>query len=1138
MDDELLLADQQARRDVLDISRSFIVQAPAGSGKTELLIQRYLHLLAAVDAPEEVVAITFTRKAAQEMRQRVVGALHMARDGDVVSAPHQQITLQAAHKVLKRDADAAWNLLQLPRRMRIQTLDAFNAGIARALPVSSGLGGISRTVADAEMQSLYRQAATATLDWLGTRDAMHEVVASVLTHLDNNTAMYIAHLSRMLQSRDQWLALLGSGMHGEADHSDARHKLEQGIADVITGQLKRAQEKLPADIRAELVLLIDYAAGNLQREGKQDQPLVALHGGVDLPGCAVADRQAWQAIAQLLLTQKGSFRKTVTQANGFPAGDKGEKKSFYELLGRLRQLDGFAGVLQRIATLPPPQYSDEQWRVLISLLRLLPQAVGELRRIYAEKSVCDHIEVSLAAAAALGSAEQPGEIALQLDYRIRHLLIDEMQDTSLRQYHLLEQLVAGWTPGDGRTLFCVGDPMQSIYRFRDAEVGQFLLARDHGIGSVQPEFRILRQNFRSGEHLVHWFNTVFSQVMSTQDDITAGAIAYAKSVPVVAHAGKGNAKLHPLIDYSAAAEAKFSADLIGKCLAEQPHDSHAVLVRSRTQLDNLLTELRSLGIAYQAVEIDRLTDLPEIIDLLALTRALCHEGDRSAWLGLLHGPLVGLLWKDILALVVNDSHGTVVELMTSSERLNSLSGDAVKRLQNFNMTLGGLRGCVAAESLRERVERSWFALGGPGLLCNDDQLANVYQYFDVLEKLETAGTLADISELESLLDQERVSSIAGSDCKLQIMTMHKSKGLQFDHVYLHGIGRGTRASQKSVLSWLTVPDSQASDMIISPIGPRAALEHDPLHQFIEVTEKDKQQHELDRLLYVACTRARKTLHLIANVMSSSSGEKLRGASAGSLLQRLWPAVAPEYERVFAERAKHLAAQPENAEAKFRQPACRRSHSPWQHAAAPDLPLPPGVSGRVTENTEDTEDTEDTEQKVPFYWVGSRARHAGTIVHRWLQQMATSGDSMVAGNVLQRQQTSARWARQLGVSEDEIDAVCTRVSRALDGILSDPKGRWLLQGEGQSELPLTGLWNGQVVSIVIDRVRVDEHGTHWIVDYKTSTHEGGDLAGFLRQETDRYRQQLRKYAEIYSAFTTAPVRTALYFPLLQAFREVE
>ena len=130
-----------------------------------------------------------------------------------------------------------------------------------------------------------------------------------------------------------------------------------------------------------------------------------------------------------------------------------------------------------------------------------------------------------------------------------------MQDTSIGQYDLLKTLIAGWTPGDGRTAFCVGDPMQSIYRFRDAEVGEFLLARENGIGGLSLDPLVLRRNFRSGENLVHWFNTVFSQVLPLEDDFSAGAISYSASVPVEAHAGSGEYCIYPLFGASVAQEA-------------------------------------------------------------------------------------------------------------------------------------------------------------------------------------------------------------------------------------------------------------------------------------------------------------------------------------------------------------------------------------------------------------------------------------------------------------------------------------------------------------------------------------------------------------------------------------------------------
>ena len=128
--------DELARTDALDVRRSFIVQAPAGSGKTELLIQRYLCLLATVDNPEEVLAITFTRKAAAEMRLRVVLALQRAARGDLPDAAHEKITAHAAAAVLARDHEAAWGLIENPRRMRIQTLESGSCAATVAVETS------------------------------------------------------------------------------------------------------------------------------------------------------------------------------------------------------------------------------------------------------------------------------------------------------------------------------------------------------------------------------------------------------------------------------------------------------------------------------------------------------------------------------------------------------------------------------------------------------------------------------------------------------------------------------------------------------------------------------------------------------------------------------------------------------------------------------------------------------------------------------------------------------------------------------------------------------------------------------------------------------------------------------------------
>ncbi len=1114
-DDKLIVADRTAREDALDVARSFIVQAPAGSGKTELLIQRYLKLLAIVNNPEEVVAITFTRKAAGEMRIRVIEALAIAKEAPPPGKAHERRTFDAASAVLERDAALEWKLTEFPRRMRIQTLDALSSGIARALPLSSTLGGAPLTLADSEMQAIYRAAAAATLDWLPSSDRMGHAVERVLVHLDNNSGVYIDYVARMLETRDQWLRFVGSGASGDGNIESVRSKLEERIGDLIVQRLAVVHELMPAGLGGQLLSLADYAAGNMRQQDR-DHVISSLSGQAQLPGTEPGCGELWRGIAELLLTRDGLWRQRLDKNIGFPANDNGEKKEFSALLDQLKDQVQLQDCLHGVRQLPPHRYGDEQWEVLLALFKLLPLAVAELRRIFGDRGVVDHTEVALAANLALGSADDPGEMALLLDYQINHLLVDEMQDTSISQYRFLEKLMAGWEDGDGRTLFCVGDPMQSIYRFRNAEVGQFLVARDQGIADLSLQPLVLRRNFRSGEKLVHWFNDTFRRTLPPKDDIAAGAIAYAEAVSVDEHAGQGEWNVHPIFGSGFAAEAEQGVEVVKACLATGEDESVAVLVRSRTALPQLLAGLRREKIDYQAIEIDRLTDLPEVIDILALTRAMCHHGDRIAWLALLRGPWVGLTWQELHRIVENDTRSTVWDLICN---------DSTKNVGEFVQTMRTQLDANTTRSLRERVECAWYALGGPAILKNDGELENVYRFLNVVEKFETAGNLADVAKLESLLDDERVSSSASSDCRLQVMTMHRAKGLQFDHVLLYGLGRRAGRSERSVLSWLNIPgDKDSNDMIISPVGPRSELEQDRLHRFIEVSESDKNRLELGRLLYVASTRAKQSLHLMGHVSLASDGQSFRPPQAGSLLHGIWSSVEAVYENAFrAEDRPGDSADDSN----LVNPSFRRFSTPWK---LPDAPALAGVEDRGKTD-------EDDDRQVEYYWVGSSARHAGTIVHRWLQQVADGQMKIDEDELSKLRAVNERWSARLGVPPDEIDEVCDRVEQALHGILTDAKGRWSLCGDGHAELPLSGIWNDNIESIVIDRVRIDDDGVHWIIDYKTSTHEGGDLEGFLDQESERYRPQLEKYAALYQAFCESEIRVALYFPVLQTFHEV-
>ncbi len=284
IDKNLVHADEAARVEALNVNRSYIVQAPAGSGKTELLIQRYLKLLAVVENPEEVLAITFTRKAAAEMQFRVLQALKQSAHNEVPSEAYEQVTAHAAAAVLQRDIESKWDLIANPRRMRIQTLDSLNASIARTQPLTSASGAAGNAIiADAEMRALYRSAAALTLDQLTESGDLHDATELVLSHVDNNTALYIEYVARMIATRDQWLPFVGSGVIAGDDAVQLRHRFEDSLRNIVTQHLEKLCTIFPQVFDATLIGLAEYAAEQLHEAEQRDDPIAALSKCANLP---------------------------------------------------------------------------------------------------------------------------------------------------------------------------------------------------------------------------------------------------------------------------------------------------------------------------------------------------------------------------------------------------------------------------------------------------------------------------------------------------------------------------------------------------------------------------------------------------------------------------------------------------------------------------------------------------------------------------------------------------------------------------------------------------------------------------------------------------------------------------------------
>ena len=307
------MQDQKQRLQALNYTRSFIVQAPAGSGKTELLIQRFLALLARVDQPEVVVAITFTRKAAEEIRHRVIAALQSA-SGPEPAATHEKHTWKLAQQALARNDRLNWCLTEHPSRLRIQTIDSLCAILVRQMPWVSRMGAALRPEEDAG--HLYLQAARQTLamldsDWTSTE--VSGALSRLLSHLDNNFGTVERLLNTMLGSRDQWLR----HVLGKPAPAFLREELESSLRQVIERALERLGATFPERFRAETVELARFAAGNLRNEGCTSV-LNACFELRDFPEATVESLPRWLGLAEMFLTQQGTRRLRPTKEPGIP----------------------------------------------------------------------------------------------------------------------------------------------------------------------------------------------------------------------------------------------------------------------------------------------------------------------------------------------------------------------------------------------------------------------------------------------------------------------------------------------------------------------------------------------------------------------------------------------------------------------------------------------------------------------------------------------------------------------------------------------------------------------------------------------------------------------------------------------------
>lgn len=1169
--------DWREREKALDIRQSWIVEAPAGSGKTGLLIQRYLKLLGdeSVEQPEQVLAITFTVKATGEIRERIVEQLEKASRN--VPLKHgsnfDRETRLLAEVVLQRDRLLKWGLLERPRRLKIRTIDSVCTEIAGALPVLSGGRGERSPVLDAS--ELHREAARRTLMQLGSPNAsLNSALRLILLHRDGNLAECEQLLAEMLALRDQWgelVPLTGRNLDDAVLDGVVLPRLERSLEQAICDGLERLSQTLPMDLLRELSNL----AGKLGHAGgyKGAVSPIAICAGLHTAPEAYAEHLAhWRALIHLMTKADGGWR------SGFRSNwlkfdiEKKDIELLENIVTSMHGRDDILAAIQAVNYLPPAKYPPEQWVVAKALFRVLSHALVELQLVFAERGECDFAELGLLAKQALGGESGVHELEAALGMKLQHLLVDEMQDTSTSQYELIELLTRSWD-GHSQTVFLVGDPKQSIYLFRQARVERFVQTMlTERLGDLPIGCLRLAANFRSQQNLVTAFNEDFSLLFPHQASVTnSGEVEYvaANAIRGISKYGESGAVWHRNILPSRDAlarkqQALMDAEAIRSIIERwqalplpqgrtEPWKI-AVLVRNRNHLTDIVAALKkdngAGSILYRAVKIEPLGERREVLDLFALTRALLHPADRVAWLAVLHAPWCGLGLTELHKLTGADddkwSKRCIADVL--DERGHLLDDKSCERLMRIWPTFRAASAQRGRLTTAQWVERTWRSLGGDVYL-QPQEMVNAQRYLQLLDEMEQQSGVIDVRLLkEKLNDLYAEAAIAKG--AVDLMTIHGAKGLEWDVVIVPGLEKKPRVSGNRLLTWNEIDSDRpdAAHVALAPIAGKGEASRE-LNQWLKHIEKTRDAAERKRLFYVACTRSREELHLFATAEVSLKGS-LSQPPYGSLLSAAWPAAEQHFigEYKISNNALKMLELPNRKTSSDASmlinnlAATTESERPSMLERLPLTFLPAKRFAEAQKlsygNVAEAATTHFDRPEGSF-----ESRSFGNAVHAFLDAIAKQlADGLSSEEMLNK---IASWEPRIlavlrgdGLATSKAKQLAPRVRTALENALKSAEGLWILgaRKEAASEFTLSS-WTQARRNVRMDRTfragaapLADGNDYLWIVDYKTTTPGSESLEAFLAAERTKYSAQMETYARTVDS-TESEIRLALYYPLL-------
>ncbi|MBU0715394.1 MAG: UvrD-helicase domain-containing protein [Verrucomicrobia bacterium] len=1184
--------DIQIRREALDTRRSFILEAPAGSGKTALLTARFLALLADVGHPRQILAVTFTRKAAAEMADRITRTLRQAQDNSYTALPDswEARLLELARNALKVHPD--WDvLLRSPDAFFVDTFHGFCGRVARNWPLEA------RT-----------PPAFALLDEIGQEALLDEAVAEYVhafaaTRLSSSKSgdsrldpAEIAAFQRRMVAANNSVRVISNQL---ADLLARRDRL----GDLITifrhplakDELERRTEQLAEHY---LGRLHDHFARHkenwlaLQRYLDEQKTELAEALSADIPGPTLRDVSAWQSAANVFLVKAGTPRKQ------FKPEEFGQNFAKTPQADFIRELPSeIAWILNFTREWPNPptprrfplretastcaqrasvDMSEGQaggqatgepigFEALSDCMRLARGALEHFGKMMNARGL-DFMELELAALRAFNQADRPGDSLIFFHEHLRHILVDEAQDMNDNQVRILSTLTEGWAPDDGRTVFIVGDPKQSIFRFRRAEVSLFEALKANGLSrSSEAPLPLkalnLNANFRSRPHLVAFANTVFARVMATPnkafDEVSFNTSEPARDeatepAPITLamfncrHANNPQTTL-PFKSEAREQEARYVAGRVAVLHRADRAANVAILIPARTHLTPYVRAMEALSLPIRLMEGVPMLDCPEVRHQLNLFKALLRPHDDIAWAGALRAP-----WCRVPAATL-EKFTTMPTPARWSEKITGPGRQVHPEIFRFNIALDKIRPDFGRESYAISLQRLWEELGGPAAvvrMCGPAGLANSMRYLDLLDQCPEGRGEETLDIMERLLARAYTPpDPRAAFSPVAIMTIHKAKGLEFDHVFVVGLdrepgGRAARRERDAAFLMERLPAAcpptfapgatvGRPSFLAATAGDRRTDARSLAQLLLSDLGLRRNASEYKRLIYVAATRARETLTL-SGLMLQPVGDKERQTRPSAIA---WLDTM-DREGVLEKLPVQVLTNPQLAKTGI--PVIVPPKQPPAPAPFEPEPLPYLIrSPSKIEDETATAARSGTDETDPGSAEGCaeaspNARARGVVMHRLFETLARGEPAPRVPAV----------AAALAVEDLDPEQCRTLAKEMLDECRRawEFKALAALRDAATERIPewaIEDCFDKKVIRIGrIDLVLKTAHGIV-LVDFKTGrpgtrSRAGPDSDTWLTAEIARYRPQLIAYREMAARaldITPTRIQPVLFFTAL-------